>query len=207
MNVRTGTTATGPEPGPEPGPVPVALAAQLLGISARAVRKRIQAGTLRATPDGRSFLVWLPEPLPEPGPVRGPEHTVPGPVPAPRAEPIEATYRVQGEAAPLALVPLAAVAEQLQGLADRLAEVAQRNEALALEVGQLRERTATQAETIAALRRRAEAAEAEASTVRAQRAPQEAPTASEVVPQPPSPDDAPASLWAIVRRWWAGLDR
>ncbi len=73
-----------PEPGPElpgqgagteddrtgPGPVPVADAATALGITERAVRKRIQAGKLRGTFDGRAWHVWLPEP--ECGP--GPEH-------------------------------------------------------------------------------------------------------------------------------------
>ncbi len=52
----------GPEPGPEAGPEPVSvpLAARALGISERAVRKRIAAGTLRAEPFGRSYRVWLP---------------------------------------------------------------------------------------------------------------------------------------------------
>ncbi len=64
----SGTTSTpgpeGPEPrtgtGPERGPVTVAEAARVLGISERAVRKRITAGTLRASPVGRSYDVWLP---------------------------------------------------------------------------------------------------------------------------------------------------
>ncbi len=101
------------------------------------------------------------------------------------SEPIEAVYRVAGEAAAeVALVPLATMVEELRGLADQLAELARRNEGLALEVGTLRERQAgheaerlahvgeittreqtisTQAETIAELRRRAERAEAELS--------------------------------------------
>lgn len=99
------------------------------------------------------------------------------------SEPIEAAYRVAGEAtAEVALVPLATMVEELRGLADQLAELARRNEALALEVGQLRERQighegqlvakgetiatqrkalAGQSETIAELRRRVEAAEAD----------------------------------------------
>jgi septal ring-binding cell division protein DamX len=99
-------------------------------------------------------------------------------------EPIEAAYTVAGDTPPLALVPLAAVADQLQGLADRLADLAERNEGLALEVGQLRERTANQQEviahqaealtseraTVAELRRRAEAAEAERDELRRQAA-------------------------------------
>ena len=91
-------------------------------------------------------------------------------------EPIEAAYRVAGEAvAEVALVPLATMVEELRGLADQLAELARRNESLALEVGTLRERqaghegqlvaketaVAAKDETIAELRHRAEAAEAE----------------------------------------------
>ncbi len=68
--------APGPEPLPEPGPVSVPAAAQALGISERAVRKRIHAGTLRAQPFGRSFMVWLSDdalgPGPEPGPAPRP---------------------------------------------------------------------------------------------------------------------------------------
>ena len=82
----SGTTSTpgpeGPEPrtgtGPERGPVTVAEAARVLGISERAVRKRITAGTLRASPVGRSYDVWLPA-LHGPGPVLA--ALVPAPVP------------------------------------------------------------------------------------------------------------------------------
>jgi hypothetical protein len=56
----------------------VAAAAQQLGISDRAVRKRIQAGTLAAEPHGRTYWVYL-----DPGP-EGPE---PGPVPLDRNGP------------------------------------------------------------------------------------------------------------------------
>ena len=78
------------------------VAAQALGISERAVRKRIAAGPLRAEPFGRSYRVWLPEdappPGPEPGPAAGPE---PGPTPGldqgPERgpEPIEAQFRAR----------------------------------------------------------------------------------------------------------------
>ncbi len=79
-----------------------------------------------------------------------------------------------GEAAEVALVPLATMVEELRGLANQLNDIARRNEALALKVGQLRERQAGQQsqllakdqalaakeETITELRRRAEVAEA-----------------------------------------------
>lgn len=93
------------------------------------------------------------------------------------SELIEAAYRVAGEpAAAVALVPLAAMVDQVRGLTDRLAELARRNEDLALEVGTLRERQVwhegqlkekdqtivTQADQLAELTRRAQEVEAAA---------------------------------------------
>ncbi len=49
-------------PGPERVPLTVPAAAQALGISERAVRKRITAGTLEAVRDGTRWLVYLPAP-------------------------------------------------------------------------------------------------------------------------------------------------
>ncbi len=125
-------------------------------------------------------------------------------------EPIEATFTSVDEGTTIALVPLAAVADQLQGLADRLAELAQRNEGLALEVGQLRERTAGQGErlaakdeTIAELRRRAEVAE---SALAAASAPPAAPPPASAAPTLSAHDATPfapapaGSLWRRVRR-------
>ncbi len=65
----TGETAVPAEPGPERVPRTVPAAAQALGISERAVRKRITAGTLEAIKDGTRWLVYLPEPS---GPGSGP---------------------------------------------------------------------------------------------------------------------------------------
>lgn len=66
-----GTNTTVPaEPGPARVPLTVPAAAQALGISERAVRKRITAGTLEASRDGTRWLVYLPEP---PGPGSGPD--------------------------------------------------------------------------------------------------------------------------------------
>jgi hypothetical protein len=143
------------------------------------------------------------------------------------SEPIEAAYRVAGEAATeVALVPLATMVEELRGLADQLAELARRNEALALEVGTLRERQggheaqlavkdaalAAKDETIGAkdelitdlraeLRRRAER-----DRLAAAQAAQDAPGA----PEGPTPDnlspDAPAGFWARVRRVFGSGD-
>ena len=60
-----------------------------------------------------------------------------------QVEPIEAAYRVAGEAAAeVALVPLGTMVEELRGLADQLADLARRNEGLAFEVGSLRAQVA-----------------------------------------------------------------
>ncbi len=57
-------------PGPERVPLTVPAAAQALGISERAVRKRITVGTLEAIKDGSKWLVYLPKPS---GPGSGPD--------------------------------------------------------------------------------------------------------------------------------------
>ncbi len=110
-------TGTGPAPVPERGPLTVPEAARTLGISERAVRKRIQAGTLRATPRGRSFDVYLPgAPAGTTGPEgperdrsageRGPEpaaHERPSSGPGP--EPPPASSRAGGGESPPASGP------------------------------------------------------------------------------------------------------
>ena len=187
-------------------------AAVLLGVHRNTVRNRCKAGRYRtrivATAQGQEYLVERAalggEP---PGDVRprahqgaqgaqgaqSPPHTGGAP------EPIEAAYHVADANPPVALVPLAAVAAQLQGLADRLAD-------MALEVGQLRERTATQETTIAALRRRAEVAEAERDALRVQASPQPLSAA----PTPSAHDDPPVApggvqgFWQRMRRVFGG---
>ena len=113
-----------------------------------------------------------------------------------------------GEAvAEVALVPLATMVEELRGLADQLNAMARRNEVLALEVGQLRERQGGQAaqlaakdETIVELRRRAEAAEVELTRQR-DAALKAAQTASTGLGTQDAPGEAPARVWARLRRW------
>ena len=71
-----------PKTGTRAGPVRYSVpdAAQLLGISERAVRKRIAAGTVIGFPSGRSYVVEIPDPA-APAPERaGPGS---GPVPEP----------------------------------------------------------------------------------------------------------------------------
>ena len=229
MDDRTGTTI-GPEPGPEHGPVSVPAAAQALGISERAVRKRIHAGTLRAAPFGRSFMVWLPEDAPpagpEPGPALGPEH---GPEPGP--EPIEARFT---SATP------AEVERAIERTAGRyVADFAALYDRIAAEVGQLyeaqlvakdetiatqRELVAHQAEILAEardrlddLRRRAEAAEAELSAIRLAHERERDELRAQASPAPPSEaptilvmaeastSDKPVqSLWQRLRRALGG---
>ena len=159
-----------------------------------------------------------PERIPEPTGIP-PEY--PAEIAGTYSEPIEAAYRVAGEAAEVALVPLATMVEELRGLADQLAELARRNEGLALEVGTLRERQVgheaerlahvgeittreqaigTQAETIAELRRRAEQAEAARDRLAAAQAAPAAPGAQEAATLD-DPRAAPSQgFWARVRR-------
>lgn len=189
--------------------IPIGEAAEALGLNVDAVRKRIKRGTLDAYKEGDRWYVVPP------GVQDG--ASSPAGSPVQDTEPIEARYANVNEpvnnSPAIALVPLAAVADQLQGLADRLADLAERNEGLALEVGQLRERTATQQETIAELRRRAEAAEAEREELRvevrdiltlaASAPPHEAitPSAPAATPAPPAPA---GGLWWRVRRVFGG---
>jgi len=107
--------------------IPIADAAARLGLSAGAVRKRLQRGTLAGYKDavGGWFVVLSDKQEPS-----GRQDTVRtkrqdgGMTPRPDVltendEPIEAAYRVAGEvAAEVALVPLATMVEELRGLAD-----------------------------------------------------------------------------------------
>ncbi len=159
----------------------MAEAARVLGISERAVRKRIQTGTLRASPAGRSYDVWLPA-LHNPGPEQDRPTSSPGPAPAeprtgpagaaqgggsgpsgPGPEPIEAAFRSASGAvvSDAARLQLAAIRDEwLAPLVERIGALERENGELA---GQLAARggvLAAKDETIAELRRRAEAAEA-----------------------------------------------
>ncbi len=125
-------------------------------------------------------------------------------------EPIEAAYRVAGEGAAVALVPLATMVEELRGLATQLNDMARRNEALALEVGQLRERQGGQAaqltaqeQTIAELRRRAEMAEAQLARQQAEAVAQAAQGTAGAARALEQEEHAPQG-WARLRRWWGG---
>jgi len=190
MNDRTGTTA-GPEHGPEPGPVSVPAAAQALGISERAVRKRIHAGTLRAQPFGRSFKVWLPDDArpagPEPGPASGPE---PGP------EPIEGRYTTTPAEVERAIEATATrYVADFAGLYDRInAEVGARYEQT---IAAKDETIATQADALADLRRQ---------LAEARSAPPAAPPPPSAAPTPSAHHDTPdaqrgaGGLWARLRR-------
>jgi len=86
MSDRTGGTNGGT------GRYSVPQAARYLGISERAVRKRIDAGTLAAKRDGRQWVVFLAAvPDAVPGGTGGGTGSADGAVPS---EPIEAQYRV-----------------------------------------------------------------------------------------------------------------
>lgn len=120
-------------------PVSVPAAARALGISERAVRKRIATGALVATPAGRSYTVWLPLNVPDvalvasgttgpAGPVRpeGPEGPVLGSAGrGAELEPgLDASYRVEPAGLSLAArQQLAAIRDEwLAPLVDRLAQ-------------------------------------------------------------------------------------
>jgi len=175
------------------------------------VRKRIHAGTLRAQPFGRSFMVWLPDDAetvaelgPEPGPVPRPEH---GP------EPIEAAYRVTSAEIEQAVsrtsaqymgdlrTMLAEVGKVYEGqIAAKDAALAAKDEALTTKDQVI----GTQAETIAELRRRAAQAEAERDRLTAAQAALDAPgTAEEESTDNPSGASS-AGFWARVRRVFGG---
>jgi hypothetical protein len=90
----------------------VTAAAAVLGITERAVRKRIAAGTLTGIRDGRRWLVDLPAEL----------------VPEPEGEPIgSAKFRVP--------VHSGTTQEPLGPLVEELATLRRRNEELAGQVG------------------------------------------------------------------------
>jgi hypothetical protein len=200
----------------------VPMAARHFGISERAIRKRIDAGTLIAEREGHG--PWRVQVGAAPAvPGAAPGGTGGGTQGGTTTAPIEAAYQVAGEAAPVALVPLETMVAELRGLADQLAELARRNEGLALEVGTLRERQVGHEaqlmarestlegyrETIIELRRRAEAAEAEAATLRGRAAlppvaqePQSATGGAGETHAPPG--GAGGGLRARLGRWWRG---
>lgn len=208
--------APGPEPlpeqGPESGPVSVPDAGRRLGISERAVRKRIHAGTLRAEPFGRSFMVWLSDDAdpvgPEPGPVLGPE-------------PYEAQYRVTPADVEQAIertgakyvADMAALYDRIAAEVGRLYEgqLAAKDETIAAQRDALATKDqalAADALALAELRRRAEAAEAGVARQRQDR------EAAQPAPAGPGGQGARAvvqgdapGMWGRLRGWWDGGDR
>jgi hypothetical protein len=174
----------------------VPQAARLLGISERAVRKRIEAGTLAAERHPRGWEVILP-----PGVSGG---TVGGTSPEP-SEPLEAEYRVTGAAIEQAITRTAAqYAGDMRTIFERVE---------ALYRGQLEAKD----ETIAELRRRAEEAERERVELRrwaeilqaerdqlrsAQDAPQASPAGTSGADDADDAWDDSQPLW---RRLWQAL--
>ena len=136
-------------------------AAQALGISERAVRKRIAAGTLRAEPFGRSYRVWLPQDAPpgsEPGPAPGPV-----PVPEPGPEPLEAEYRARAvTVSPAAYAQVEAIRDQW--LAPLVAQITEQ----AGRIGRLESERDIAEQMVEEQRRRAERAEREREGLRRQ---------------------------------------
>jgi hypothetical protein len=172
----TGTApGTGPEPPPPTGPLTVSEAAALLGITPRAVRKRLAAGELRGQLVDGAWLVWIPvdvEPRPDPAGDRAdrgqgagsavprcaePEpQAEPAPPPEPGGEPGQlhaANSSAQPQAEPPPVPPtlppqLAAVMEQW--LAPLIAQIGDLREQLGREK-LLREQAETRAAELAAI--------------------------------------------------------
>ena len=146
------------------------VAARTPGISERAVRKRIAAGTLRAEPSDRSYRVWLPEGAAPPGPGsgrttgpnQGPEHR-----PEHGSEPIEVSFRTTG--ASVAVSPAAYA--QLEAIRDRwLAPLVETITEQAQQIGRLEAERDTAEAMVDEQRRRAERAEREREELRRQAA-------------------------------------
>ncbi len=171
-------------------------AARALGISERAVRKRIDAGTLEAEKDGRSWSVLLPTltgtarpavpaapvtVVAEPGTGTGPEPAAPPPAPAvPDAVP-----------ASVDLAPLADLIERQAAEIQRLTEAATTWQMRAGILEQQLKQLTTGSDT------RADAPQASPF------APGEAQPANVAADASPSPRPAHAPWW----RRWLGLDR
>ncbi len=211
----------------------MAEAARVLGISERAVRKRIQVGTLKASPVGRSYDVWLPA-LHGPGPEQDRPTSGPGPVPAepstgptdpardassgpsgPGPEPIEAAFRSSSGAvvSDAARLQLAAIRDEwLAPLVERIGALERENGDLTGQLVARADVLAAKDETIAALRRRAEAAEGERDALRLRLAEAAVPpvvvvAAQDATETPPATTSTPPSaqgLWTRLRRTLRG---
>jgi len=128
---REGQEQRGPDR-PEPALVSATDAAHRLGVSARAVRKRIAAGTLRGQMiDGMWFVHLGPEP------VVAPEQGLPEaelrnrPWATPRVPPSSAPFPAQGQAA------VAVMEQWIAPLATRIEELARENGALTANLQQV----------------------------------------------------------------------
>jgi len=166
------------EPGGGTGRYSVPQAARYLGISERAVRKRITAGTLRAEKDGPHWSVFLSA---VPGAHVGGTVAEPGAVP-PEPDIIEARYRVTP----------AEIEQAVERTGERyIADIASMFDRVD---GLYRAQLDAKDETIAELRRRAEAAESRLSELEEQQA--------ESLDEPTSmPETRPQ------RAWWRFWER
>ena len=175
MNAVSGGTSPGTQGGTMRYSVPET--ARLLGISERAVRKRIEAGTLAAEQEGegKPWTVFLPaEAVPQaaPGGPAGGTHGGNGAVP-PEAEVFTPPYRATPAEIEQAIERTGAkYITDLQTMFDRVSALYE------ARIAAKDETITAQQETIAELRRRAEAAEAQVQQLTAgERAVQSAPDA------------------------------
>ncbi len=195
--------------------VPIAEAAAQLGLSAEAVRKRLQRGTLHGyKDDDGGWFVLLGDQHEVSGRPDGGRTPRPDVLPD-TDKPIEAAYRVTPAEIEQAVsrtsaqymgdlrTMLAEVGKVYEGqlaakdeaIAAKDAALAAKDQALAIQTAALEAKD----ETIAELRRRAEVAEAERDRLAAAQAASAAPSAPEA---PTAVQDEARSGWGRIRRWW-----
>jgi len=97
-------------------------AARILGISERGIRKRIDAGTLFATRDGRAWIVYLEEPASGAGTAESAVPSEPRAVPGTEPEPERAVS--SGTSSAVDLSPLVALVDDLTRRNAELTEAA-----------------------------------------------------------------------------------
>jgi hypothetical protein len=175
--------------------LPITEASALLGLSAEALRKRLNRGTLDGYKQDGAWFVVLPTRDAPSGQAAGRQDGVSGrqdapPPPSPhQVTPAEVERAIEATAA--------RYVADFAGLYDRIStEVAERYE----------QTIAAKDETIAELRRRAEAAEVERDELRSQALPQPPSAAPSNPAQPDTPDaQQPAGgVRAWLRRVFAG---
>jgi len=195
--------------------IPIAEASAALGLSAEALRKRLNRGTLDGyKQDGAWFVVLTPQAERQDA-MAGRQDVAAGqsagrqdatPPDRQDAQPIEARYTTTPADVERAIEATAArYVADFAGLYDRIsAEVGARYEQT---IAAKDETIATQADALAELRRRAEVAAAALAVASAPRAAPQPPSAAPPTPAPvatPAPEQPAQGLWQRLRRLVGG---